>query len=105
MEEVFAKLQLIRRIAGANHATRCQRCSYIISCKAISNSSNRTALCLHRSMPNSGQNPRRTVPTRQTSAESSSTRQRAEDYSPRCTLNIASRCRQETVSAVLQPEP
>ncbi len=40
-----------------------------------------------------------------TSAESSSTRQRAEDYSPGRTLSFATRCIQEPVPAVLQPEP
>jgi hypothetical protein len=75
MEEVFAKFQLLLRIAGANCATRCQRCSHLrtctssdISCKATSNSSTRTAPGVHRSVPNSGRTPRCTVSARRTSA-------------------------------------
>jgi len=76
-----------------------------ISCKASSNCSNRTAPSLHRSVPSSGWTPRRTVSTRRrTSAESSSTRQQTEDYSSGRTLDIATRCKQEPVSTVLQPE-
>ena len=81
MEEVFAKFQLLRRIAGANNATQCQRYSHLrictssdLSCKATINSFNRTAPSLHRSVPNGGRTPRCTIPTRRTSAESSPTR-------------------------------
>jgi hypothetical protein len=89
MEEVFAKFQLLRRIAGTYHATRCQRRSHLrtrtssrISCQATINISTRTAPSLHRSVPSSGRTPRCTVSTRRTSFQSSSTRQRVEDYSP-----------------------
>ena len=57
MEEEFTKLQLFRWIAGADHATRCQRCSHLwtctssdISCKASGNCYISTAPSLYRSL-------------------------------------------------------
>jgi hypothetical protein len=83
----------------ADHATRRQRRSHLrtstnsrIPCKASIKSTSRTASSVLRSLSSGGRTPRRTVPTRRTFAQPSPTRQRTEDHSSRCTLNIATRC-------------